>query len=137
MGNRIHAFEATVLDHYGLDLAYGWPRLWLLLPDPVRAEFSDAEDTFVRACSQAGWALPYLVLGVVRWWPACLAAAVLAFVGWRRARGGVEVVATLGESAVDLYGRALAVQLGLGPAGTGPLSPEDGEAVTRILRKGR
>jgi hypothetical protein len=42
MGDRIHAVESIAYHRYGLDLTYGWSRLWLVLPDPARTELTAA-----------------------------------------------------------------------------------------------
>jgi len=137
MGDRVHAVEQVALHRHGLDLAFGWPRLWLVLPDTVRAEITAAEAAFAAATMTGTWALPYLVLGVV-WWPAALAGIGIGVTGWLRARAAVGDLAALSEAAIDLHGRGLAIALGGGEQdATGPLTTTEGEAITRIVRKGR
>jgi hypothetical protein len=48
-GDRIHAIEQVALDRYGLDLTFAWPRLWLVLPENVRAELNAARQLIARA----------------------------------------------------------------------------------------
>jgi hypothetical protein len=137
IGDRGHAVEQVALDRYGLDLTYGWPRLWLVLPEPARAEITAAHAAFVAAVAAASWAWPYLLLAVA-WWPAAVIGVAIGVTGWVRGRGAAGELATLSEAAVDLHGRALAVALGVaGPDTAGPLSPPEGAAVTAIVRKGR
>lgn len=137
MGDRGHAVEQIARDRYGLDLTYGWPRLWLVLPDPTRAEITAAHTAFVSSVAVASWAWPYLVLTVV-WWPAAAIAVIIGATGWVRGRSAAQELATLSEAAVDLHGRALAVALGVaGPETAGPLTPTEGVAITAIVRKGR
>ncbi|MFE9093407.1 hypothetical protein [Streptomyces sp. NPDC007264] len=137
MGDRVAAVEQISLDRYGLDLTFGWPRLWLVLPEHVRTELTTANGQFAAAVLTGAWALPYLVLGTL-WWPALPAALVTGLSAWTRARTAIAELTDLSESAVDLHGRALAVALGTAPAdSTGPLTPAEGEQVTRRVRKGR
>ncbi|WP_406130908.1 hypothetical protein [Streptomyces sp. NBC_00989] len=138
MGDRIHAVESIAYHRYGLDLTYGWSRLWLVLPDPVRTELTAAHSAFAAAVATGTWALPYLLLTVV-WWPAVLIAAGIGLTGWARARSAVADFTTLTEATLDLHGRTLAVALGVGdPAeGTGPLRIGEGERITDLVRKGR
>jgi hypothetical protein len=137
MGDRVHAVEQISRDRYGLDLTFAWPRLWLVLPDNVRAEITAAHGQFAAAVVTGAWALPYLVLGVV--WPVVLPVAVaVAVTGWSRARAAMSALTELAEAAIDLHGRALAAALGVAEDGaSGPLTPAEGDQVTGITRKGR
>ena len=137
MGDRGHAVEQIARDRYGLDLTYGWPRLWLVLPDQVRAEITTAHAAFVSAVAVASWAWPYLALTPV-WWPAAAIALTIGTTGWIRGRTATQELATLTEAAIDLHGRTLATTLGIAtPNTTGPLTPTEGTAITAIVRKGR
>nr|WSY49673.1 hypothetical protein OG999_05600 [Streptomyces sp. NBC_00886] len=138
MGDRIHAVESIAYHRYGLDLTYGWSRLWLVLPDPARTELAAAHSAFAAAVATGTWALPYLLLTVV-WWPAVLVAAGIGLTGWARARAAVADFTTLTEATLDLHGRTLAVALGVGDPteGTGPLTISEGERITDLVRKGR
>ncbi|MEV6539540.1 hypothetical protein [Streptomyces sp. NPDC051665] len=138
MGDRIHAVESIAHHRYGLDLTYGWSRLWLVLPDAARTELTAAHSAFAAAVATGTWALPYLVLTVV-WWPAVLIAAGIGLTGWARARSAVADLTTLTEATLDLHGRTLAVALGVGDAteGAGPLTIGEGERITDLVRKGR
>jgi hypothetical protein len=133
----VHAVEQIALDRNGLDLAFGWPRLWLLLPEVTRTEITTANSAFTAAVAVATWGWPYLLLGVV-WWPAAVIGFGIGVVGWVRARLAVDDLAALSEAALDLHGRALAVALGVADDGvSGPLTPAEGERITRLVRKGR
>ena len=137
MGDRLHAVEQVAHDRYGLDLTYGWPRLWLVLPEPARTEITAAHTAFVSAVAVASWAWPYLVLTAV-WWPAILIAAAVGTAGWIRGRRAAQDMSTSAESAIDLHGRDLAVALGVATSDTtGPLTSTEGAAITAIVRKGR
>ncbi|MFI2651949.1 hypothetical protein [Micromonospora fulviviridis] len=132
IGDRLHATDVRVHRGYGIDLASGWPRLWLLLPDEARGELAAAQDRCGAAARLVGWGLLYAVLGVF-WWPALVIGLVVLPTARYRARLAVATYAELAEAAVDLYGRDLAVQLGL-PC-PDRLTREIGEQVTAIVRK--
>jgi hypothetical protein len=133
----MHAVEQIALHRYGLDLTFGWARLWLVLPDAVRTELSAAEAAFASAAVTGTWAVPYLALGV-GWWPAVLIGVGVGLSGWLRARAAVADLAALSEAAIDLHGRDLATALGVGVDDTvGPLTAAEGTQITAIVRKGR
>lgn len=133
IGDRFHSVDERVHRAYDLDLAPTWPRLWLVVPESVRAELGTARDAYGAAARTAGWAVLYLLL-VVWWWPALPVAAVLATVAWVRGREAAAVLADLAEATVDLHGSLLARNLGL--TGNRPeLSRETGYRITVILRK--
>ncbi|QOV33324.1 hypothetical protein IM697_24175 [Streptomyces ferrugineus] len=138
MGDRIHAVESIAYHRYGLDLAYGWSRLWLVLPDPARAELTAAHSAFAAAVATGTWAVPYLLLTAV-WWPAVLVAAGIGLTGWVRARAAMADLTTLTEAVLDLHGRTLGAALGVGDPTeeTGPLTIGEGERITDLVRKGR
>lgn len=138
MGDRIHAVESIAYHRHGLDLTYGWSRLWLVLPDAARAELVTAHSAFAAAVATGTWAVPYLLLTVV-WWPAVLVAAGIGLTGWARARAAVADLTTLTEAVLDLHGRTLAAALGVGDPTeeTGPLTIGEGERITDLVRKGR
>ncbi|GGP87343.1 hypothetical protein [Streptosporangium pseudovulgare] len=132
IGDRLYAMDRRVHDAYDLDLTGAWPRLWLVIPDTARAELTAARDAHAAAARLAGWAVLYLSVAAV-WWPAVLVAMIVGATAWARARATTASLADLVEASVDLYGRDLAVQLGL--PGDGPMSRETGLAITSALRK--
>ncbi|MFI2645225.1 hypothetical protein [Streptomyces sp. NPDC018610] len=132
-GDRMLAVGERVRTAYDVDLATVWPRLWLNLPEDVRASLAQAQAAFTAAARTAAWGLLYLGLGP-RWWPAALIGAAALLIGWWRGRTAMENLAQLVEAGVDLHLSALAASLGH-PI-QGPFTPADGESVTRILRKG-
>jgi hypothetical protein len=134
MGDRIHSLEQIALHRYGLDLAFAWPRLWLVPPETTRMEITAAHAAFAAATST--WAWPYLLLGTL-WWPATMIGLGIA-AGWARARASVSDLTDLSESALDLHGRTLAIALGLATDDrVGPLTVTEGEQLTALIRKGR
>ncbi|MEV7551867.1 hypothetical protein AB0N89_19770 [Amycolatopsis sp. NPDC089917] len=137
MGDRIHAVEAIAAGRYGLDLPFAWPRLWLTMPETARAEISAANGAFAAAVTVASWAWPTLLLGAF-WWPAIVAAVVIGTTGWVRGRAAITDLTALAESALDLYGRALATAVGVETRRrAGPMEVDEGAQVTAIFRKGR
>jgi hypothetical protein len=105
-----------------------------VLPDNLRTDLSAAYDAYTASARLVGWALVYAFVGVW-WWPSLVIATVTIVTGWIRGRACTAVLAVLIETAVDLHGRTLAIQLGI--AGDGPLDSETGYKVTQSLRKGR
>ena len=137
MGDRVHAVGQVALARFGLDLTFGWPRLWLVLPDTVRAEITAAEASFAAAVATSTWSLPYMALAIV-WWPAAVVSVAFGVTGWSRARAAIGDLGALSEAAVDLHGRTLALALGVGdPDEKGVLTAEQGRKITAIVRKGR
>ncbi|MEV5843890.1 hypothetical protein AB0M32_18195 [Streptomyces sp. NPDC051985] len=133
IGDRFHAVDQRVHDAYGLDLGSAWPRLWLAVPDAVRAELVTAREAYGATAGLAGWAVLYLVLGAW-WWPALPAAAALAATARVRSRAATAVLADLVEATVDLHATTLAQELGL--TGERPVLTRDiGAAITATLRK--
>ncbi len=132
VGDRLHAVDARVHRHYYLDLEATWPRLWLVLPDPARAELTAAQDACAAAARLGGWGLLYLMLAPF-WWPATLIAVAVLLTARFRARLTVTVYADLAESAVDVYGRELVVRLGVDCPPR--LTRQAGLAATSLLRK--
>ncbi len=134
IGDRLRGAGVRVRHQYGLDLAFGWPRLWGLLPESCRADLLAARGALTEAAVQTGWGLLYLALGA-RWWPAALTGLVLAVVGWRRGRVAASTLADLTESAVDLHVRDLARALGVDLAAD-RVTPAIGRRMSEEFRKG-
>ncbi|GGM94603.1 hypothetical protein GCM10011609_35100 [Lentzea pudingi] len=126
------ALSVRVHRAYGLELTLTWPRLWSVLPEHLRITIATAQNSYVVASTLSGWALLYGVLGV-RWWPALPIALAVLVVSLVRTRAATATLCALVESAADLHGRDLAIQLGLEPSG--PLSISDGEEISGRLRK--
>jgi hypothetical protein len=133
IGDRLRVAGERVHHQYGLDLEAAWPRLWLVLPDAAREELRAARAELAAAARLCGWGVLFAVLGVALWWPALLAAAVLAAKGWREGRAGAETLASLVEASFDVHLSALVAALR--PA-DGPLPPAIGREITEQLRKG-
>ncbi|MDF3291848.1 hypothetical protein [Streptomyces silvisoli] len=132
LGDRIAAVDTRVWETYRLDLASAWPRLWLTLPEDVRAEISTARAKLAAQTRLVAWAVGYLAVGAV-WWPSAVLGVVTAATAWRRARVAALAFAELAESAVDLHGRRLAESLGILCERT--LTEDIGAEITTLLRK--
>jgi hypothetical protein len=132
IGDRLYAVDTRVHTAYHLDLTAVWPRLWLLVPDQVRSELTEARAGCGAAATLTGWGLLCLPLSAA-WWPAAVLGAGLLATARHRARLAVGAQADLVEAAVDLYGRDLARQLGIDCAER--LTRQAGGAVTSLLRK--
>ena len=134
IGDRLRACRVRIDRTYGLDLDAAWPRLWLIVPDTVRAELGAASDAFSTSARLTAWAILYLILGIW-WWPAIPVALITGTTAIIKARQATENLADLIESTVDLHGRSLATQLDENL--TGPLTPAIGQVLTRRMRKSR
>lgn len=128
IGDRWSAVEPRIGEAYGLDLVTAWPRLWLTLPEPSRAELRTAKADWDRSTQLAAWAVPFGALGLV-WWPLLAPAVVLGVAGWLRGRAAIAYRADLVEAAFDLHAAAL-------PALLTGLDPEAGRRLIADLRKG-
>jgi hypothetical protein len=135
IGDCMAAADIRIRSEYGLELASAWPRLWLLLPDQVKAEVRTATDSWQRAAEQAAWGLLYLALGVW-WWPALAIGACAYFTGWPQGRASIRALAALVEAVVDLHGRDLLIALDPTASTAGRLTPAAGIVITAQLRKG-
>lgn len=134
MGDRVAAVESRVFHQYGLDLVSTWPRLWLVLPDHVRAELRTARTQFDTAATLETWGAALALLAAL-WWPAAPIALILGTIAWYRGRATVTTYTDLVEAAIDLHGRELAITVG-GPTIDNQLTTEVGHTITRLFRKG-
>jgi hypothetical protein len=136
IGDRVAATDTRVFGSYHLDLGSAWPRLWLLLPDDVRAELRTARAGFDAAATLAGWGTLYVLLGL-EWWPAAVVGVCAHGAAWRRGRVAITELTELAEATVDLYGARLGTALGLtATTENTELTRELGAAIHRRLRKG-
>lgn len=134
MGDQIAALSTRVQVEYHLDLEFGWPRLWLVLPEEVRTVVAEARESFNGAAALAGWGVLYTLAGVL-WWPLGAAGLVTLVTAVVRGRSAASNLAQLMESAVDLHGVSLASTLGI-TVEDNRLTPDVGRQITRAVRKG-
>lgn len=135
IGDRLRLADARISAQYGLSLALIWPRIWQLVDADTRTLVQQARTRFEHASTLGGWAACYLVLAVL-WWPAALVAAVLLGAGWWRGRLAAAVFGDAVESTVDLQHRALAAALGHCVEQGAPLPPAVADAINDQLHKG-
>ncbi|MFD0632838.1 hypothetical protein ACFQ9X_15850 [Catenulispora yoronensis] len=81
MGDRSVALETRIRGEYDLDLAAAWPRLWLVLPEPSRADLRAAALEWQDAVAWGAWAVLYALLALA-WWPLVLLALLSWSWGW-------------------------------------------------------
>jgi hypothetical protein len=135
LGNTLRAAETWPIDKYGLDPVKCWPRLWLLLPEPVRRELVDARTSLDAAGAVVLWGVMFVAWTPWAWWAAPIGLAT-ALVAYRRAVQTAEGYGDLVESAFDLHRSALYASL------RWPLPPnpaeerEAGHALTGYLWRG-
>jgi len=97
----------------GLDnMTLVWPRLWTVLPDTLRAEITSARDSYGGTARLCAWGVLYVPLAVA-WWPAAFLGAGIIVTAAQRARLAADNLASLVETAADLYLAELARQLGI------------------------
>lgn len=84
LGNLLRAAEAHSLERYGLDSIVCWPRLWLLLPEPVKKELQLARSDLDAAARVWFWCLLFTIWGIWVWWLALLGvlAAIFTYYCW-------------------------------------------------------
>lgn len=134
IGDRLALVDRRIHAEYGLDLAFAWPRMWLILPEHVRGELRSTSAEFGESAVLAGWGLLYLLLGVV-WWPAAPGGLVVLAEARRRGRVAAANLGDLAEAAVDLHVLALARALGL-DEGAATFTVPVGRRVAERLAKG-
>jgi hypothetical protein len=109
LGNVLRAAESRAGEPYGLDAVVAWPRLYPLLPEPVRAIVDDQRDGLdlaARFCAvfAAAAAVSAGLLVASGWWLLVPAAWVtLAFLSYR---GAITAAVAYGEgirAAIDLH----------------------------------
>jgi hypothetical protein len=91
LGNILRSAERRPLDQYGLDAIIIWPRLWILLPDGVRADLQAAYSDLNVAARAWLWSIlclvwvPFYATCVWWWWllPIIVVAiALYIYYGW-------------------------------------------------------
>jgi hypothetical protein len=135
LGNVLKAAESRPSEFYGLDAVACWPRLWLVLPDGVKAEVGAARADLDAAATWWTWAALTAVWAFLTPWALLLAvgAVVLAYVALLAA------ATRFGEllgAVFDLHRGLLYGALGWAQ----PADPEEerlrGEALTQALVRG-
>lgn len=101
-GNILRAAEERPKNQYGLDTFICWPRLWLLLPDSVKTELTEARMTLNIGARIWLWSLLFLLWTPLAWW-AFPAGILSAYLAYRWLLNSAIIYGDLLESAFDLY----------------------------------
>lgn len=135
LGNVLRAAESRPYDWYGLDAVLCWPRLWLVLPDPVKTEVAGAQADLQAAVTWWAWAALTAVWTVFTPW-----ALLVALAGCLLSYAAV-VGAAMGFG--DLVNAAFDVHRGLLYDALGRPRPSDqgsertvGKALSQALLRG-
>lgn len=134
-GNSLRAAEQKIGARYGLNGVVLWPRLWLVLPDPVKSELAAARSRMALLVRLWWLAVLLLPWAWFAWWLALLA-LIMATVVYRRLLAAAAIygdlfVASYEVHRFDLY-RALRWPLPRSTAEESAL----GEALTAHLWRG-
>jgi hypothetical protein len=123
LGNTLRAAESYPGDgeRWGLDAAFWWPRLYLIIPDGARTQVDEARasmDQMVLLCwLSAAFAAVSVGFGVgglrLAVWIGCAAGAlVLSWLAYRAAVASAAVFGDLVRSCFDLFRADLLTRLG-------------------------
>jgi hypothetical protein len=123
LGNSLRAAESYPGDdeRWGLDAVFWWPRLYLLLPDSVRAQVDDArasmDQLVLLSVLSAAFAVVAIGFGVAGlnpavWVLSAVGALILARLSYLAAVASSAVFGDLVRSCFDLFRRDLLTHLG-------------------------
>lgn len=102
LGNILRAAEERSQVYYGLDAFVCFPRLWLLLPDNVKMELTEARNTLNTGASLWLWSLLFILWGFIAWW-AILIGILCAYLSYQWMLNSAIIYGDLLESTFDLY----------------------------------
>jgi hypothetical protein len=105
----LRAAERRPSDRYCLDAIICWPRLWLLLPEPVKQELQAARAELNNSARLVLWSLLFLVWSIWAWRWVIPLSFLSALLTYRWSLEAAEIYASLIEATFDLY-RALLYQ---------------------------
>lgn len=135
LGNVLRGAELRPWERYGLDTVIWWPRLWLVLPEAVKKELSEARarlDTLARVWF---WGALFLIWTVWAWWAALVGLAV-AFFTYGRMVNAAEAFGDVLVSAFDLHRIALYQHLRWPPPPNPAKERQIGKQMTAYLWRG-
>ncbi|MFN3743037.1 MAG: hypothetical protein ACK4VW_10300 [Anaerolineales bacterium] len=135
LGNILRAGETAPAEKYGLEAYVCWPRLWPLLPAPLREELGAVRGRLLTLAELWGIGLLSLVWLIWSWWALPLA-LMWMWATYRLALPVTMVYADLIESAFDLYRFALYDALNLPRPANGEQEAALGQALTEFLWRG-
>jgi hypothetical protein len=135
LGNILRAAEQRPQEKYGLDAIICWPRLWLVLPEDVKAELDKAHQNLNDATQIWIWGILFFLWAF--WtWLAIPVAVVLVFIAYHWMRQTAEIYGQLLESSFDLYRPLLYKSLRLFLPANPAEEYEQGEQLTAYLWRG-
>jgi hypothetical protein len=121
LGNALRAAEAYPGERWGLDAAFWWPRLYLILPDSARSQVDDAraalDQLVVLTVLSPVFSVVALALSCagLNLWVGLGCAAGAALLSWGSYRSAVTAAGVFGElvrSCYDLFRGDLLAKLG-------------------------
>ncbi|MFP8882951.1 MULTISPECIES: hypothetical protein [Streptomyces] len=136
LGDLLRAVESRPRHRYGLDAVVCWPRLWLVLPEEVRAEVAAARARLDANARLWLWSLLFGVWTVFTWW-ALAAALVGTAVGYRLALSAAAQYGQLVQACFDLHRGGLYEALGRELPSDPRREYEAGRELTARLERGR
>lgn len=135
LGNLMRSSELHPYRVYGLEILTVFPRLWLILPEAVQKEVSEAREHLDNQVKMVILGIALFIWSFIAWWIIPIGVAI-AIWGYRRAVAAAEVYGLLLRSTFDLHRFDLFKQLHLDL----PTSPteeiEFGVKVTQALSRG-
>lgn len=135
LGNVLRSAEDLPQIKYGLDAIICWPRLWMVLPEPVKTDLQAARAELNTAARVWLWGICFLIWAIWVWWaiPIGFFTAWYAY-GW--ILRSATTYATLLESAFDLHRLTLYQSLHW-PLPTNPAEEKQmGQQLTAYLWRG-
>lgn len=102
LGNILRAAEERPRYQYALDTFICWPRLWLLLPESVKAELTEARMTLNIGARIWLWSMLFIIWTPLAWW-ASFVGILSACLTYRWMLNTATIYGDLLESAFDLY----------------------------------
>jgi hypothetical protein len=135
LGNVLRSHECRPTLKYGLDALICWPHLWMLLPENVQQDLSNARQNLDDALQIWLWSLLFLIWIYWTWW-ALPVAIILMLVAYGWALQAARTYGKLLETAFDLY-RPLLYQALRFPLPDDPKTEVGmGQSVTAYLLRG-
>jgi hypothetical protein len=134
LGNLIRASEEYPQYWYGLQAGITWPRLWLVLPESVQKEISEARKSLDSAITWMVWAILFSAwVGNTGF--AVVISLLTAFIAFHKVYASAMVYGEMIRSAYDLYRFSLYKCLGWPLPETPEDEREQGESLTLFLRR--
>ena len=136
LGNILRSAETAPAEKYGLDAYVCWPRLWLLLPEPVRDELTTAQQRLQTLVEWFAWGALFLVWTIWSPWAVLISLAWMLLM-YRLLLQAARSFADLLEAAFDLYRWLLYEAMHLPPpAGGGETERTAGKHLSALFWRG-